>query len=203
MTYGLYKNVRNSAWQCLIDFNVTYLPTNVIQIARESGIKLIKNSHIGMLAPTELGLSIAKGEQWYIIYNDTDSRQECRFTIAHELGHIFLGHNLKQSKHARTRRFDITRPEEEDEADSFAARILAPACVIWAFGLHEPDDIASLCDISYKSAKKRAKRMEVLYKRDKFFLSRLERKVYKNFEDFIKTKRKRDIVSQYNKSLWG
>lgn len=186
--YGKYKNVRNSAWQCLIDFNITCLPTDVFQIAREADIKIIKNSNAKVLKPNEIGTSFLIGDKWHVVYRDTDIRPRCRFTIAHELGHIFLGHKLKNGKH--TRRFGTTIPEEEDEANRFAARILTPACVIWALDLHTPQEIAQLCDVSRPVSEKRAKRMEVLYQRNRFLLSPLERQVYRNFEEFIKEQKK-------------
>lgn len=46
--------------------------------------------------------------------------------------------------------------------------------------------------LTYQAATYRAQRMELLYKRNKFLTSQLERKVYSNFEDFIK---------QYNKGI--
>ena len=185
MTYGKYKSIRNSAWQCLIDFNITSLPTDVFSIAKESGIKIVKNSNVGTLSPNEIGTSFLIGDKWHIVYRDTDIRQRCRFTIAHELGHIFLGHELNNGKH--TRRFNATKPEE-DEANRFAARILAPACVIWALDLHDPKEIRQLCDVSRPVSEIRAERMEVLYKRNRFLLSPLERQVYRNFQEFINQK---------------
>lgn len=201
--YGVYKNVRNAAWRCLIDFDINSLPTNVIKITDTAKIKVVKNSVVNMLAPNEIGASYISEnkKKWHIVYNDTYSHQINRFTIAHELGHIFLGHELKQGKYTMT--FGKSQPKEEREANSFAYRLLSPACVIWALDLHQSEEIAELCDIENDRAKIRAARMKTLYERNKFLLSKLERKVYKNFEDFIKTKRKRDIVSQYNKSLWG
>lgn len=46
--------------------------------------------------------------------------------------------------------------------------------------------------LTYQAATYRAQRMELLYKRNKFLTSQLERKVYLNFEDFI---------NQYNKGI--
>ena len=84
------------------------------------------------------------------------------------------------------------KPEEETKADMFAARLLALACVLWGLRLHSENDISQICNISYQAATYRAQRMELLYKRNKFLTSQLERKVYSNFEDFIK---------QYNKGI--
>lgn len=60
MLYGKYKNVRNSAWQALLDFNVTKLPVSVNGIAKQLGIKVIKNSDIHELQNEERGATILK-----------------------------------------------------------------------------------------------------------------------------------------------
>ena len=184
MIYRAYRNGRNASWKCLIDFNINKLPVEVLDIAIKIGIKIVKNSDANVLKPNESGISLFKDNQWYIIFNDKDIRQRSRFTIAHELGHIFLGHTLKIGRYTRT--FDLSKPIEESEADVFASRLLAPACVLWGLDLHTPQEIASACDISLQAATIRAERMKVLYKRNKFLSSPLERKVYKNFNEYIK-----------------
>lgn len=187
MVYGIYKNVRNAAWQCLIDYKVSELPVKPSLIARAAGIKVIKNSIVHELSPHESGVSLFDGKQWYIIYDDENTKQRCRFTVAHELGHIFLGHELRKGYYART--FDRSRPAVEQEADAFAARLLAPACVLWALNVHTAADIAALCDISNAAAQIRAERMAILYSRNKFLTSPLERTVYKNFSGYIQKKK--------------
>lgn len=184
MIYGVYKNVRNAAWQCLIDFKVSELPVNLMKIARKANIKVLKNSSVHELLPHESGASVLDEEQWYIIYDDENTKRRSRFTIAHELGHIFLGHELtKKGYHART--FDISKPAVEQEADAFAARLLAPACVLWGLNAHTVKEISEICNISHAAAKIRAERMKTLYARNKFLTSTLEKEVYKNFEEYI------------------
>lgn len=186
MNYGKYKNVRDSAWQCLIDYNVTELPVKIFKIAEMSGIKVVENRNVSgdnKLSQQESGKSIIENGEWFIIFDETKSRGHCKFTVAHELGHIFLGHELKNGKHLRT--FDLSKPERETEADMFAARLLAPACVLWGLDLHTQEEISKVCDISLTAAANRAKRMDVLYKRNKFLVSPLERQVYENFKGFI------------------
>lgn len=58
-----------------------------------------------------------RGKSRYVImYNDTVySYKRTRFTIAHELGHCLLGHNLNRS-------YDV----QEKEANYFAKRLLVP-----------------------------------------------------------------------------
>lgn len=53
-----------------------------------------------------------------ILYNeDILSSERKRFTIAHELGHIVLGHNEHSEKN-------------EKEADTFASQLLLPHCIL-------------------------------------------------------------------------
>lgn len=186
--YGIYKNIRDASWQCLIDYSISKLPVDLLSIARAADIKIIKNSDVGELSQSENGISLFESRKWYVIYDDTSSVARSRFTIAHEFGHIFLGHKLQKGHYART--FDTSRPKVEREADSFAAHLLAPACVLWGLNLHTPQEIASACNISLAAAKIRAERMAVLYDRDKFLTSPLEQKVYEGFRKFIETNKK-------------
>lgn len=187
MIYGSYKNARNAAWQCLIDFDIKELPVKPSMIAKQLGIKIIKNSSINELSEGESGATYLIKSKWYIVYNDTEPRQRCRFTVAHELGHILLGHIMCDKHYART--FDTSRPTIEQEADVFAARLLAPACVLWGLDIHTAREISELCDISLTAAQVRAERMEILYSRNKFLTSPLEKKVYSNFQSYIQQKR--------------
>lgn len=183
--YGVYKNARNAAWQCLIDFKVNALPVDLQHIARQANIRILRNADIHVLQPSESGLSLYDGQQWFVVFDETDSRQRRRFTVAHEFGHIFLGHTLRaESRFART--FVKDKPVYETEADIFASRLLAPACVLWALNLHTAEEIADVCNISITAAQIRAQRMEVLYARNRFLTHPLERQVLENFELFVR-----------------
>lgn len=194
MVYGIYRHCRNAAWQCLIDFNVTSVPVMLTPIVKKMGIKVIKDSAIHELRPNESGASIFDGESWYIVYNDSEGRKRNRFTIAHELGHILLGHEMKDGYYARST--SPVKPEMETEADSFAVRLLAPACVLWGLRLHSAEEISELCDISYSAAKIREERMKILYKRNKFLTSPLEKEVFSKFEPFINQKMQENCNSE-------
>ena len=73
----------------------------------------------------------------------------------------------------------------EREANVFASRLLAPACVLWGCNVQSPEEIMQLCDISHQAAQFRYNRMKVLYERQKFLTSPLEKKVYKQFKSFM------------------
>lgn len=185
MTYGIYKNIRDAGWLCLIDNHIRVLPVPVISIANKYNIYVLKHSQTerSYLEPNDSGTTIFVRDKIIIIYRDSESIQRCRFTIAHELGHILLGHELINDRYFR--KFDISKPKIETEADMFVSRLLAPACVLWGMNLHTADEIAKACNITKKAAQVRADRMATLYKRNKFLTSPLERKVFKNFSDFI------------------
>ena len=182
--YRKYTNVRDAAWKTLIDYNIDRLPVYLHNICSVAGIKTLKNSDVHKLSEGEFGVSIKQGDVWYIVFDDSDTIQRIRFTIAHELGHIFLGHEMHYGYH--TRKSNILKPAAETEADMFAARLLAPACVLWGIGAETAEDIAAICNISYTAADIRARRLEMLRSRGKFLTSPLERRVYDNFSTFIK-----------------
>lgn len=194
MYYGVYQKVRNSAWQCLIDAQIKEMPVPVVKIARRFGVNIVKNSVHNWLKPYQSGISfVTESGEWVIVYDDSDSYGRRRFTVAHELGHILLGHPLRQdTQHTRT--INKTRPKIESEADMFAMRILSPACVLWALDIHTPWDIADLCQISYTAAQARADRMKILYSRKIFLKSPLERQVYDAFQPWLEQYKIRSVL---------
>lgn len=158
----------------------------VSAIAKSAGIAVIKNSDAKILKESESGVTIVQNNKFHIIYNDTESSKRCRFTIAHELGHIFLGHLLINTPQYRT--FKI-QDDTESEANVFARDLLAPACVLHELQTLSAAEISKLCNISLDSATYRAERMRELELRNAWYLHPLERKVREQFDDFIKNKK--------------
>ena len=186
MNYGIYKDARNAAWQCLIDFNVRSLPVLVSKIANAADITIIKNSEVNHLNLGESGKTIVQNGKFYIIYNNAENSRRCRFTIAHELGHIFLGHLLINVPKYRT--FAIL-DDNESAANVFARDLLAPACVLHELHAISAADIANICNISLEAATYREKRMRELESRNAWYLSPLEKDVREQFDEFIESKR--------------
>ena len=181
--YGRYKNVRDISWRVLIDFNVHSLPVSLAEICSALNITIVDNIDAQELRPGESGTALMQNGEWYIIIDDTDIHERQRFTVAHELGHILIGHQMKNGYY--TRRENIVKPSDETEADMFAVRLLAPACVLWGINAQTAEQISEVCDISRSAAAYRAERMEILRRRGKFLTSPLEKQVYKQFEPFI------------------
>lgn len=184
MIYGIYKNARNAAWKCLIDYKITELPVKVSKIAKQANIIILKDSIVHELKNGESGKSINQRGTFYTIIRDSESSARCRFTLAHELGHIFLGHLMINTPAYRT--FAI-RNDNEFTANTFARDLLAPACVLHELNIQSPYDIAKLCDISLKAANYRAQRMKELEDRNAWYFHPAEKEVRKQFDDFIKS----------------
>lgn len=183
MNYGIYKNARNASWQCLIDCHVTELPVKPVKIAKNYGVVCKENSDFLISGISGKVLQMPTGEVVILVHPE-QSDQRKRYTILHELGHYLLGHLNRE-------------PQQEDEyaAERFAAGVLMPACVLWGLGLRTAHDIACVCNVSQTAAKIRAERMAVLYQRNMFLTSPLERQVYEQFQAFINsTKSDKDIT---------
>lgn len=85
---------------------------------------------------------------------------------------------------------------KEQAVNVFAARLLAPAIVLRDIGVTNAAQIAEICQISETAAAYRMQRLQVLYNREKRFLSErgyscfglspLERDIEKQFKRYIK-----------------
>lgn len=184
MYYAIYRNIRNASWNCLLDFDIHALPVDVLSIARRSNVRVIKNSDVNVLSDNENGKAYYDGELWIIVYDDKKPTETARYTVAHELGHIFLGHKLIPTQYEGTSVFNA-KPKAELQADMFALRLLCPACVLWALEVHSAKDMAAACRVSLDTANERAKRMNTLYKREMFLTDPLEKKLLDSFSYYV------------------
>lgn len=205
MNYKDYQNARDAAWKILIDLHICKLPVQIKSVCNQLGIR-VKSFRSSASAIQQIGreelLQSTDGFTTYIagspviFYNDALPVERCRFTVAHELGHIILSHVRPGNVTAINREPSPSDSTHEQEANVFASRLLAPACVLWALDVHTPEEIAHLAEISHQAAAFRAQRMSILYQRERMFLrergrscflmSPLERQVYQQFQQYIK-----------------
>lgn len=179
MNYKDYQNARDATWKLLIDLDIRELPVRPGAICKALGIP------IKFYTPVDEndGMSFISGQVPIIMVSSKAPLPRQRFTAAHELGHILLGHVGRYE--LVNREPDPKDSSIERAANVFASRLLAPACVLWGCGARTPEQIAALCNISYQAARFRAERMELLYQRSKFLSSPLEQAVYRQFADYI------------------
>lgn len=102
------------------DFNEICKNYGVRTLSYHGAHELIRKHGLEQLASNTAGFCFFAGNQPVIIYDSTRPPLEIRYTIAHELGHIVLGHlNFRRD-------FLEKLPDyAEREADSFALFLLA------------------------------------------------------------------------------
>ena len=197
MNYLSYQNARDTVWGLIIKHDISSLPVKISEVCRREGIRMISYSAgrelikflcLENYAEANDGFSTESSGSRIIFYNDKCTVGRQRFTVAHELGHHILGH---VGKYALTCR----EPHAEDnpierEANVFASRLLAPACVLWGLGVQSADEISRLCGISRQAAEFRMERMKLLYQRKRFLISPLEWEVYALFKPYIRKHRR-------------
>lgn len=77
--------------------------------------------------------------EFYIFYNDFGAYKRQRWTIFHEIGHIYLGHFENDA---------LTDDEKEAEANFFAKYSIAPPPLINVLDCNSPKDVADFFDVS-------------------------------------------------------
>lgn len=188
-------------WQILLDCGIKELPVSLNTICKHVGVRVISYVR-GRSLIRELGKTQeAKRSDGFIVrlddgpaiifYNSRCSIGRQRFTIAHELGHLLLGH---QGDLLNREPSPMDNPIER-EANAFAARLLAPSCVLWGVDTCNAVTISQLCNISYHAASFQARRMIELMARDRqyrrergrpyFLQSPVEERLYRQFLPYI------------------
>lgn len=186
MNYKKYQESRDLSWEILCSNQVKALPVPISQICKTMNYKLltytkgealIQQFNLHNNTENNDGFTLSN----VIFYNDKCSIARQRFTVAHELGHCLL----HDGKGLYNREPSPNDNPIEQEANVFASRLLAPACVLWGMNVTTPEQIADICNISIQSAEFRMERMKTLYKRGKFLVSPLECAVYEQFREYI------------------
>ncbi|MBD5099535.1 MAG: ImmA/IrrE family metallo-endopeptidase [Clostridiales bacterium] len=194
MDYRDYQKARDASWRILLDCKIDRLPVDLNAVCRKLKIRLfsytaaadiIERAHMADATRRTDGLTFYMRGTPVILYNGAVLPQRVSFTVAHELGHIVLAHVKPGSVTIANREPHPGDSPEETAANQFAARLLAPACVLWAMNIHTPEEIMNLCQISRAAAEFRARRMADLYRRGQFLTSPLEQAVYQQFRPFI------------------
>lgn len=120
-----YNRAIQLSYQTIYSLNIDRLPIDPLRIARQNGISLVSYSQIAEMTGrlreevirqtgTEAGALWKHGDRYVIVYNDNDNYPRIRWTVAHELGHYFMNHDLKHT------------PDQEAEANTFAKHLLTP-----------------------------------------------------------------------------
>lgn len=194
MSYFDYKKARDAAWKTLIDCNITALPVKPSAICKHygwilsdyrSGAASIELLGLSDIAKTTDGFCTITQNHVYIFFDSSLPTPRQRFTAAHEIGHLVLGHVGPGMATVENREPAGSERAEERQANQFAARLLEPACVLHELGASTADAIQELCGVSRQAAQLRAARMRELNHRSRYYTSPLERQVLKQFQSYI------------------
>lgn len=200
MYYKDYETYRDNAWQMHVACGVNRLPVDVRKLSRAADISIYSYSAahevVERLIPNSCtdGFAMIISGRKCIFYDDSTPACRQNFTIAHELGHYINGdvHDAPTKWNKEPRDGD---KRIEMRANMVAARILAPACVLWALKINDAPTLAQVCNISIQAAEWRLRRLRILYAREADFYIRkggscfcrspLERQVLQQFQPFI------------------
>ena len=206
-SYDSYRLARDASWRALLKTEHATLPVDAEALARSLGVQVFTRReaqampHLVRLledAPEGVCVSLRIGGQWYIFLRDGLPDPRRRFAVAHELGHILLscptrplspGVRVFQSLPATGDLMDGTEGTADCDADMFAIRLLAPACVLHELHIDVPSRIAALCALPPRAAAFRAERMALLNERNVFYTHSLECRVRDHFLPEIRSRR--------------
>ena len=193
------------AWQVLIEQNILHFPVNVSALCISYNCILLSYDRAhdilvryGLLdnCKNNDGFALRMRGRIFIFYNNKCSPGRIRFTVAHELGHVLLGH-LNIYRNSPTIRNREPSPYDnpfEQQANVFASRLLAPACIIDKLNMHRPEQLMTFFGISHQSAEYRLLRMEIVQNRKKFGVNFrthfLEKQVVNQLRPFVKWAKK-------------
>lgn len=194
MSYQIYKHARDAAWKTLINCKISSLPVDMGKICEALGYhlysyrsaeKIIKQFHLEKQCQLSDGFTMRFPHGTYIYYSDACTPGRQRFTVAHEVGHLVLGHVQARCYTTHNSEPSHSDCRAEQQANIFAARLLAPACVLHALGITSAEEISRVCYISMQAAQTRAARIAVLDQRDRYLSHPLERQLFAQFKDFL------------------
>ena len=149
-----YKYATNAAYTELSYYNGSFPQINIIELLFESGDIILKtysqaarhfkcshNEFTYHIAQSEYGFTIAdfNNGHYIICYNDLKDEKTIRFTLAHELGHIRLGHTEDNETADR-------------EANCFARNLLCPVQLVRGYSLSTAEDYVECFGISLPMA---------------------------------------------------
>jgi len=188
------------AYELLAELDICEFPVEPLKIIKHFPnwhLQGWRELHVNTVEKDPLNIDKEKAEaktvklrgsdEYLIVYDErVDNRQRIRWTLAHEIGHIVMGHLVHFDATALNRR-GLTQEEYgvlEVEAHCFASDLLAPKTIIRRFGFrNDPKSIALTCDISIDAAERRLKEI----KRMDFSYYPTENRILRNFYNCLES----------------
>ncbi len=153
------------------------------ELAREQGV-LIED--IIAAVQSKDGYTIFDGTNYTIAYNDTQITGRIRFTLMHEIGHIYMKHltDFDETILARSSLTEQKYQVLENEVNSFARNVLSPVMIVKELGIKNANELINYFGITKRAAKVR---LEVMINDYMNLLSPLIRFQREHFKKIIHT----------------
>jgi Zn-dependent peptidase ImmA (M78 family) len=189
-----YDHALNYAHNFLLLQQITSFPIDPFEIVVHNGWRVLKAQEVADMT----GLSredVLMGKEadcWYgggkytIIYDDNiQSLKRIRWSIMHEIGHIFLNHHIDfhEQLHYRKQLKPGHYRALERETNTFVAEVMAPISVIKHCELFHTQSIMNTFDISYEAASIQLDNLN--YQGHKPFYRETDQYMVINFWDYI------------------
>lgn len=137
-TIKKYLNAFEKSQQVLNQLRILTFPIDIFSVLKDAGIFVETVSEFKAHFPSNKTqirdarcYYYVEANEYLILYNENVNEYRIRFSLAHELGHIVLGHlNEEITELSRGGLDDITYYKMEGEANVFAGNFLAPPIII-------------------------------------------------------------------------
>lgn len=142
--------------EALIQAGIAELPVDLRAVAEFFSVKVVDYEDCARIYELDIGQIYREistqgfsfrdeGQPVCAVNGRACGRMRRRWTLAHELGHILLGHAGESAERLSE--------ECERQADIFAAELLAPLSVLHFCGVSSAEEIARLCGMSEQAAR--------------------------------------------------
>lgn len=153
------ESIKVRAWECLQENNIETLGTDTSALLKQIGYIVKPYSaaseyleHLGLANMVIKYNAITITADKIVLFNDSLSHKEKNITLAHELGHIYLGHSSFDGVLGKSNS-DTKENEQEKEADAFALELLAPTPVLATLNITSANEISRLTGLSFFDSK--------------------------------------------------
>lgn len=158
-----YRYIQNQVLNAYKYYRISSFPINMTEVLkctphclsytyREfAEINNVNVNDVSAMGKSDTGYSIFRPDtnKYLILYNDDMCPGRINWTIAHELGHIYLRH--LSDKITSDKSVDLSL-FYESEADAFAQMFLAPFPLFDILNIKSVQDVMQICGLSHEAA---------------------------------------------------
>jgi len=188
-------NGRLTAWEIIKKEGFSKLPIDPLSIIKNKNIRLLTFDQFSKLSGHSLADIIHEydpdgftafdrhTDQFMICYNNNVHERRQRWTLMHELSHIYLNHI--NSKQPVLKRSSAEKSHLDILADNLTARLLCPTVILHMCCVSSAEEIEELCQISKQAAQIRWEHLQIVRKHNRFLNIPAEREIIAQFAPWI------------------